>query len=99
EVRLVQEPLIAYAKVDTRAEVTEVSQVRPAQLTGAPLVFAARAASNNGGRRLPVTGHYNGKIDRPRLANRTLTRLEMAQLCAGEIPMLLSTAVIGAWDF
>ncbi len=44
-------------------------------------------------------GHYNGKLDRPRLAGRALGRAEVGALIDGPRPADLGTAVIAAWDF
>src|SRR5262249_54446648 len=44
-------------------------------------------------------GHFNGKIDRPRLANRALSRAEMASLAGDTVPAGLETAVVASWDF
>src|SRR5260221_3617730 len=49
-----------------------------------PLLFAAWHAGGNGSASL-TGGHFNGKIDRPILANRALSRAEMAML-AGDGP-------------
>lgn len=47
-----------------------------------------------------ATGHhYNGKIDRPRLFNRALSRAELAALDAGGSPLALGDALVAAWDF
>jgi N,N-dimethylformamidase len=48
----------------------------------------------------PLTGgHFNGKIDRPRLANRALDRAEMALLCADAVAAGLENALVASWDF
>ena len=86
-----------YARVDTRAEITDHVTIRPQAPTGTPLVFAAHPVGNGG--RLRVAGHYNGKIERPRLVGRAVTRLEMEQLRGEEIPAGLRPVVLGAWDF
>lgn len=57
-----------------------------------------------------IAGHYNGKIDSPRLCNRALSRLEIEMMKGGAQPALserrhagptgpLSDAMIGAWSF
>ncbi|MDP6567182.1 MAG: N,N-dimethylformamidase, partial [Alphaproteobacteria bacterium] len=58
----------------------------------APFLFAAWHDD-------PMGGHFNGRIDRPRLASRMLTNEEMAALEAAAIPGHLADAVVGAWDF
>jgi N,N-dimethylformamidase len=50
--------------------------------------------------RLVVGGHYNGKLDRPRLADRALERAEVAALAGdGALPSGLERAVVARWDF
>ena len=45
-------------------------------------------------------GHYNGKIDRPRLAARAFDRAEIAALAGdGALPSGLERAVVARWDF
>ena len=55
----------------------------------APFLFASGGDTN----------FFNGKIDRPRLAKRALSSVEMDQLCAYDIPQSLADDVLGAWDF
>jgi N,N-dimethylformamidase len=63
-----------------------------------PFLFAAWHAGEHGDR--PLTGgHFNGKIDRPLLANRALDRAEMALLAGGGVPAGLEAAVVARWDF
>ena len=49
--------------------------------------------------RLLAGGHFNGKLDRPRLAGRALDPAEMAALGADALPDELVTSVLAAWDF
>ena len=98
EVRLYQEPLVSYAKVDTASTSTQASKGKLKHATGAPLIFAAHLSDNSNGR-MAVTGHYNGKIERPRLANRAFSRIEMEQIRGDIIPFSLQNAVVAAWDF
>jgi N,N-dimethylformamidase len=98
EVCLYQDPLVAYAKVDTSAELRRTAKVRPRHANGAPFVVAAHYAQTSNGR-ARTDGHYNGKIDRPSLADRVLSRLEMEQLRGGDPPHSLSSAIVGLWDF
>jgi len=63
-----------------------------------PFLFAAWHAGEDGDR--PLTGgHFNGKIDRPLLANRALDRAEMALLAGDGAPAGLEAAVVARWDF
>jgi N,N-dimethylformamidase len=61
-----------------------------------PLVMAG--IEQQGDRGLRVDRHYNGKIDRPRLARRVLSEAEIEAL-QGDIPASLMPDVVGAWDF
>jgi N,N-dimethylformamidase len=63
-----------------------------------PFLFAAWHAGEDGDQ--PLTGgHFNGKIDRPLLANRALDRAEMALLAGDGAPSGLEAAVVARWDF
>lgn len=67
------------------------------QVSG-PLLFAARFATDSEGRAAP-TRHFNGKIDRPRICARALTRGEIGDVAVSR-PTRKSTAkTLGAWDF
>lgn len=98
EVRLYQEPLVPYAKINTNSALTHASKLKMQHASAAPLIFAAHISDSSNGRSL-VAGHYNGKLERPRLADRTMTRLEMEQLRGDAIPASLQSAVVAAWDF
>ena len=96
EVTVVQMPLARYAGVDDAAEVTKRVNVRPAYRE-ARLTMAAHPAGNNGARLMG--GHYNGKIERPRLLDRPVARADMERLRGDAIPADLQASVIAAWDF
>jgi N,N-dimethylformamidase len=98
DVRLYQAPLVPYAKIDTASTVTKAVKINLQHARGAPFIFAAHLTDSSNGRLL-VGGHYNGKIERPRLANRALNRLEMEQLRGEEIPVSLQPGLVAAWDF
>jgi N,N-dimethylformamidase len=87
---------------DDACTVSDTATVRPA-CTGLPFLFAAwyEGPSDSPGPDRPVTagGHFNGKLDRPRLARRALDATEMAALGADEVPDSLITSVLAAWDF
>ena len=46
-----------------------------------------------------VDGHFNGKIDSPRLLNRALSNVELGALHAETEPETFGESVIGWWDF
>jgi len=63
-----------------------------------PFLFAAWHRGEAGGRTL-TGGHFNGKIDRPRLCNRALSRDALWSLTADTIPASLVTSIMARWDF
>src|SRR4030095_8470738 len=70
--------------------------IRDLPATDRPLLMAAIEGQ---ARHQAMVGHpFNGKIDRPRLANRVCSAQEMAALW-GEVPAGLQAAVVGIWDF
>ena len=97
EVRLYQEPLVPYAKVDAAADVTKQVKLTP-DFHGAILMMAASPNGTGNGR---VIGqhHMNGKIDRPRLARRAFSRLEMERVRGDAIPPDLQSSMVAVWDF
>ena len=70
----------------------------------APFLFAAwhagEAAAPTAYRRLVAGGHFNGKLDRPRLADRPLAPTEVWALAGdGALPAGLERALVARWDF
>lgn len=98
EIALHQEPLAPYAGTDDEAHVVESVKVAGPGGAGAPVMMAATAAGEGNGR-VVGTHHYNGKIDRPRLCRRALSREEMERLAGDAIPPRLAPDVVAAWDF
>ncbi|SNB78804.1 N,N-dimethylformamidase [Arboricoccus pini] len=108
------EPQIVYA-LDPPPAPVEAHFPLGAGKTTAPLLLAAFAgAAAPGNRQHPsghvTIGHYNGKIDGPRLASRALSRLEIEFLKAGAARGLterthagptpaLAADLVAAWDF
>jgi N,N-dimethylformamidase len=63
----------------------------------AAVIIAGFDAGRNPAGTVLVQGHYNGKIDRPRIYNRALSEVELAALAAGQEPD--SQGLIARWDF
>jgi len=78
--------------VPRQSSVSRRSGIVGLRPTDRPLLMAA--IEGEGG----IGNHYNGKIDRPRLANRVLSEAEIESL-QGERPPTLSGHVVGVWDF
>ena len=101
---------------DTTAVVESVNSMRPC-INDAPFLMGASSWKERSGRsvfgahfkeapepvELPVQNRstYNGKIDRPRLSRRALSKAEIEALARGYqgCPAELRNDVVGAWDF
>jgi N,N-dimethylformamidase len=102
-VTLWQEPLTAHDFHPERAvTVTESAAVRPA-VAAQPLTMAAWSTGTANGPSawggLGFTCHFNGRIDRPRLAQGALDRAGLAELMKPTVSAPFADRVIGAWDF
>jgi N,N-dimethylformamidase len=100
---------------ETTATVQAISGMPPGG-NDAPFLMAASTVVERSGRtifgghykeatapvEIPEQGFvYNGKIDRPRLSRRALSKAEIEQLARGyrSCPAELRNDVVGAWDF
>ena len=100
---LTQEPVAGGTfTVEPAVHIEHPVAIGPAAGPG-PITFAAWHTGSTGrpgpGRDLAVGCHFNGKIDRPRLAARALDRAEMAALGGAAVPEALADVVLAAWDF
>jgi N,N-dimethylformamidase len=84
-VRVSQQPLRERARDPSAATLETTARVAPRAPTATPFLMAAHMAREQAGR-LVTGGHYNGKIEAPRLARRALAPGETGDL-------------VGAWDF
>ena len=94
-VRLVQEPCQVWPRDSSSRTITVQTELREIGATKTSLLIAALPGN------LPhrFDGHYNGKIDRPRLFNGALTDAELDALQGGGLPLDLGEALVAAWDF
>ena len=118
EATLYHEPQVVYALDPEIAPVTKKLATKLAYTPGTPTViagyvrqhhrFAAGQASVPSG--VLIKGHYNGKIDSPRISSKALTRLEIETMKQGAQPGLterrnsgptgkLSETIVAAWEF
>ena len=65
---------------------------------GSSLMFAAFPSKLSTGKSAS-RGHFNGKIDRPRLIGRALTPAERSAMAWDAMPHDRNPHVVGAWDF
>ena len=91
---LVQQPANAFPGDPTRAVVERTTDVRAIAPNDLPLLMAAYWENSASGQRV-ASGHYNGKIDNPRLYDRALSRTEIEALELGGGP----TDELASWDF
>ena len=91
-VRLVQAPKRRYPGFDSSADLQ--FDARPHLRVEGEVTIAARGSGPDA-----MAHHFNGKIDRPRIAGRTLERAEMDLLAEAEPPAALAAAIVGFWDF
>ena len=92
-----QLPVDGWPRDESRAvteQVTEVSRVGENEM---PLLMAAVRGVDASGAPA-VEGHFNGKIDGPRLFRRALAPEELESL-ARDIDPTLGEATVAAWDF
>ena len=94
EVRLWQHPTPAWPGDPARSEVTARLGVGELPHVSGPLLLAAMPVAGN-----RLTGHFNGKMDRPRLFGRALNGDELLALEHGDSPQSWPGGLIAAWDF
>ena len=97
EARLYQIPLARYPGVDDGAEVAGPGPLPPPGAADAPVLIAARGERQEAGG-YGVGGHYNGKIDSPRLVARACSRDALAALVQSAAPVGEDEALVGFWD-
>lgn len=94
KVTLYQEPVTSWAVENTRAVVERPVSLKTVGTSDTPLLIAALWDWRTGTEQV-AGGHFNGKIDSPRVFNRALGREEIQQLMSGGA----SRDAIAAWDF
>lgn len=95
-VALFQQPVHRRPVEATRAIVARTASLRHGGAPGDPFLMAGYA--DEGSERLAVRGHFNGRIDRPRVFDRALMPEEVTALEAGASPHDLGEALVAAWD-
>ncbi|MBT3556368.1 MAG: N,N-dimethylformamidase [Rhodospirillales bacterium] len=91
-----QEPLADSPGIGKATFAQSTSRIAASGPNGVPFIMAAQH-KEPGSRAMDA--RYNGKIDSPRLANRVLSRAEMAMLVDGPMPEVLESDILGWWDF
>ena len=93
-----QQPFEEYATVDSAAEVARTVRPKSVAVEGMPLTMAASIVRTVKERHA-TTQHFNGKIDRPRLAGRALSQGEMCRFLDDRVPGGLRAELLAAWNF
>lgn len=103
QVRLWQEPIYDKTFHAERSVAVEGKAKASPSAKGAPFLFAAWRAGESqtptAWGNLLTSGHFNGRIDRPRLARIALDRAQIQALAAGMLPAGVEEEVLGIWDF
>jgi len=102
EAVLWQEPLTRHDFHPERAISARANAGARHAVHEAPVIFAAWNAGSEGARALGGLrhgGHFNGRIDSPRLACGPSDRARIGMLSAANPETLLDPDLIGAWDF
>ena len=96
-VTLHQLPVEGWPRDESRAVTERETQQSRSGENDMPLLMAGiRGVETSGG--AAVQGHFNGKVDSPRLFNRALLRDEIESLARDDDPTLVE-APVAAWDF
>jgi N,N-dimethylformamidase len=95
-VLLIQEPQKAYARDESQAERELPAEIGPGE-AAAPLTFAAGLGPGGGKRQ--AHGHFNGKIDSPRLYRRALPAGLLRRTIGEPAAPAYGADLLGAWDF
>ncbi len=90
ELAIAQDFVGPQLEASTSARATTAVEFEPALTSALPLTMAAMP---------DASGFFNGKLDRPRLVGRALSRAESTALAWDALPQERDTAVIAAWDF
>ena len=96
-VTLHQLPVEGWPRDGSRAETEQATEVSRTGRSDLPLLMAGTWGVDTSGT-ARVQGHFNGKIDSPRLFSRALGPDEIRSLARGVDPALVE-APVAAWDF
>ena len=97
-VRLYQEPLREWPQDEAHVIVEQPTSCHELPENDCDLLIAAHWQQLHNGRAV-AGGHFNGKIDSPRVFGRALSRDELLSLKRGAAPLAFDSSLIAAWDF
>ena len=99
EMCILQEPLADSPGVGEASSAQTITHLAGPGSNQVPFLMAAQCDGRAQSCNAAMSGHYNGKIDSPRLASRALSREEMAMLVDAPLPVPLVSNMLGYWDF
>ncbi len=95
---LYQKPVVRWARDTTDAIIEQPTPISTISSTSEPFLIGACSKGNSP--ELPIIcGHFNGKIESPKVFNTALNPSEIKELMDGKDPNVISKKLIGAWDF
>ncbi len=97
-VHLYQQPLREWPQDGSHTIIEHQTSIHELSDNKLDLLIAAYWQRSQNGQSV-ATGHFNGKIDSPRLFGRALSREEILSLKRGASPLAFDSALISAWDF
>ncbi|MFZ0037920.1 MAG: LamG domain-containing protein [Candidatus Acidiferrales bacterium] len=98
EITLYQEPILAWPNGDTGVVAKSSFIKNSAAPNEFPFLIAAHCVSKEF-KQNDAGGHFNGKIDAPRLFSRALSANEINALQHGSAPDEIVDSLVAAWDF
>ncbi len=93
-----QEPVTIWPRDKSRSVSESAVELSTLGQTDVPFLMAGYWDQEESGKVI-VQGHYNGKIDSPRVFGRALSPDEIGSLRDGARPQDLGDSVVAAWDF
>lgn len=97
-IALYQEPVRTWPHDKTRVSETTATHLQAIHATETDFTMAGLWQSGVDSQPI-VGGHFNGKIDSPRLFQQALSRDELISLQRGASPSAFGDALVAAWDF
>ena len=97
-IALYQEPVRTWPHDKTRVSETAATQLQAVPVTETDFVMAGLWQSGAASQPI-ISGHFNGKLDSPRVFQRALSREDLISLQRGASPLAFGDALVAAWDF
>jgi N,N-dimethylformamidase len=97
---LYQKALTKWQTEESKVMLERATEVRELAAVAAPLLMAAAHLDSSREQRPTARGHYNGKLDRPVIFDKPLSRAEIERSMAGVDPSDLGGQhLVASWNF